>query len=506
MSSYSSPAAAAALLTRAEDKVPVRQKLAYGLGMFMDMWGHWLYPTIAFQIFGLAFHVPSTWIGIVIILNRLFDAVSDPVFGWWSDNTRTRFGRRRPFMLVGCILSGIGLPFLLAVTPGSSPTYYFWFMVLSSAIYLPMVSCFNMPWRSLGNELTPDYHERTSVFSYQNGVKKIPELGLFFFGHFFSMAVWVGADYSNVLSRVARLFTSTSGWVSAPSGTEPNTLIGAQVYLVICGIIMIIAGLVSTFTVRERYYDKLVVARKQEKLSLFKTLGETLQCRPFRIQIAVQLAYNMGLSMVGTLGLTATIYWVCNGDRAVGNFWNFWMGVSGMVLGFLGIPVFSTIARRIGKRHAMMAVLTSAILVFVATWWLYTPEIVWLQVFASGTIAFIGAGFWLLDGSMRADVIDYDELQTGQRREGAFEACISWIGKVGMAIGAGVSLFILDWIGFDNTAAQQTPHTLFMIRFWLAAIPICGLSIAFIALIRFPLSQEKMAEIRAQLEARRGAV
>lgn len=503
MSLPSSPAAPDD--TRPEDRVPIPQKLGYGLGTFMDMWGHWLYPTIAFQIFGLALHVSGTLIGVAVILNRVFDAVSDPVFGWLSDNTRSRWGRRRPFMLAGCILAGLGLPFLLAVTPGWSPHAYFWFMIVSSALYLPMVSCFNMPFQSLGNELTPDYHERTSVFGFKNAVQKIPELGLFFFGNFFSMTVWVGANKGNLGERLTQLFTSPASWKPAPEGTTPNTLLGAQVYLVLCGIVMIVAGLICVALVRERYYDKLV-AGKQQRIAITDTLWETMKCGPFRIQIAMQLAYNMGLSMVGTLGLAATFYYVCNGDKAQGNWWNSLMGLSGMAFGFLGIPVFTLIARRLGKRHAMAAVLGSAVAIFIATWWLYTPKIVWLQVFASGSIAFIGAGFWLLDGSIRADIIDYDELRTGKRREGSFAACISWIGKVGMAVGAGVSFFLLDWIGFDNTAAHQSEHVIFMIRLLLAAIPIVGLAIALIALARFPLTQEKMAEIRAELEARRGTV
>jgi GPH family glycoside/pentoside/hexuronide:cation symporter len=505
LSPSAATAPSAAPATRAEDRVPTSQKIGYGLGSFIDMWGHWLYPTIAFQIFGLALHVSGTLIGLAVILNRVFDAVSDPLFGWLSDNTRTRFGRRRPFMLVGCLLAGAGLPFLTAVSTHWSPTTYFWFMVCSSAVYLPMVSSFNMPYASLGNEMTPDYHERTSVFGYKLAVQKIPELGLFFFGNFFSMAVWVGTDYSNLGARLRQLLTSTAAWHPAAPGTNPNTLLGAQVYLVLCGIIIIIAGLACTALVRERYYDKVVAAR-QQKISITETLWRTIQCRPFRIQIVMQLAYNLGLSMVSTLGLATTFYYVCGGDKALGNWWNSIMGVCGMVLGFLGIPSFTFIARRLGKRHAMAVVLGTALAVFVATWWLYTPKLVWLQLFATGFIAFIGAGFWVLDGSIRADIIDYDELQTGKRREGSFSACINWIGKVGMALGAGISFFILDWVGFDSNVAQQTPHTIFMIRFLLAAIPIVGLTIALIALARFPLSKEKMAEIRQQLEARRGAV
>ena len=115
----------------------------------------------------------------------------------------------------------------------------------------------------------------------------------------------------------------------------------------------------------------------------------------------MNLAYSMGLSMVSTLGLTDTLYYVCRGNLSVGNRWNFKMGVSGMVLGFIGIPVFAFISRRLGKRRGMMCVFVSAIAIFVATWWLYTPKIVWLQIFASGLIAFTGAGFWMLHSKRR---------------------------------------------------------------------------------------------------------
>lgn len=489
----------------AVDRVPFGEKIGYGLGTFFDMWGHWLYPTIAFQIFGLYLHVPQWQIGVAVILNRVFDAISDPFFGWLSDNTRTRWGRRRPFMLVGTFLAGVGLPFLLAIDPTWSPTTGFWFMIASSALYLPLVSCFNMPFMSLGNELTPDYHERTSVFSFKNAIQKIPELGLFFFGNFFSRAVWVGADHSNVFDRLKQLFTTTTAWYSAPDGTSPNTLLGAQVYLSLCGLIMIVAGILCVLLVRERYYGKLV-ATTQAKISIRETLWQTLKCRPFRIQLGMQLSYNIGLSMVGTLGLAVTFYYVCGGNQSQGNWWNSLMGLSGMGFGLLGIPVFASIARALGKRHAMMCVLASAIAAFVGTWWFYTPHIVWLQVFASGSIAFIGAGFWTIMGSIGADVMDYDELEGGRRREGSFSACGSWINKVGMALGAGVSFFIMDWVGFDSNVAIQSPHTIFMIRFLLAAIPIVGLTLSLIALARFPLSQEKMAEIRQQLELRRGQV
>ncbi len=478
-----------------DDRVPVVQKIGYGLGTFNDMWGHWLYPGLANQVFNIFLGVSPALVGLALMLNRLFDAVSDPFFGWISDNTRSRYGRRRPYILVGSIFAGIGLPLLFCVSPGWGDTQikfwiidltisnYFWFMLGSSALYIPVMSCFNMPYQSLGAELTPDYHERTSVMSFKNGIQKIPELAMFF----------------------ALQFTTLHWFMDKKTG-KPNLLLGAQVYCLILGMLMIVVGIAVFSLVRERYYSN-VAARHQERISLKETLYKTLACRPFRVQLLMRLAYCIGGSMVGTLGYYDTVYYVCHGDIVTATKWNTIMGLSGMVFGFLGIPTFALIARKFGKRGGLMWVLTTAIFVFLGTWWFYNPSIPWLQIFASGLIAFTGAGFWTLEGSIGADVMDYDELHSGKRREGAYSSCASWITKVGMAAGVGASGFILSATGFNaRLEGAQTEHALFMIRILLATIPIFGLVLSLIALSRFPLTQAKMLEIRGQLEARRGRV
>ena len=166
MHSSSSAPAQPSHVVAPEDRVPTVQKAAYGLGTTNDMWGNWLYPSMVWPVFNIFLHVSPALVSMALMINRLADAVSDPFYGWLSDNTRSRFGRRRPFILIGSILSGLTLPALFFVSPSWSETTLFVYMLISSGVYITIVSCFNMPFQSLGNELTPDYHERTSVFAY----------------------------------------------------------------------------------------------------------------------------------------------------------------------------------------------------------------------------------------------------------------------------------------------------------------------------------------------------
>jgi GPH family glycoside/pentoside/hexuronide:cation symporter len=468
--------------TAAADRVPLPQKIVYGLGTFHDMWGHWLYHTLAYPVFNIGLGVSPALIGTALIFNRLWDAFSDPLFGWWSDNARTRFGRRRPFILVGGVLAGLMLPLLFLAPRGLLENQYFWFMILSSGVYIPVMSCFNMAFQSLGSEMTPDYHERTLVMSYKGVIQKVAEVAMFCAAQFTTLAIFNGAD------------------------GKPDILRGAQTYCVLLGGIMVVAAIVMFLVLRERYYGN-VTARKQEKVSLPVAMKEALSSGPFRLFLGWRLAFGVGFSMLGTLGYYMTIYYVCRGDLVTGNQWNTWMGVAGMAFSLLGVPTFAFIAGRFGKRQSLLSVFGTAIAVFFASWWLYDPARPWIQLFASGLIAFAQSAFWMLDGSVLADVIDHDELQSGKRREGVFQAFSSWTIKVGLAIGGGAAGYVLTFTGFNQAlGGEQAGQTLTQIRLWFAAIPIAGAILAIFILLRYPLTQEVMAGIRTQLEARRGKV
>lgn len=472
------PAAAAAPV---DDRVPTSQKVGFGLGSFHDMWGHWLYQSLVFHVFNVFLGVAPQLISMALGIKIFVDAVSDALFGWISDNTRTRWGRRRPFILVGGILSGIGLPLMFAVGRGWSDTEYFLFILISTCLYAPVMSCFAMPWNSLGAELTPGYHERTRVMSVKNAIQKIPELAMFVAAQFTTLA----------------FFHDANG--------KPDILLGAQVYTAILGGIMVVLSVLIFSLTRERYYESFV-ARSTQRVPFKDTLYRTLKNRPFRLMLGTMLTYNMATAMVGLLGYYATVYYVCGGNIVEATKWNSLMGVSGLVCGLLGIGFAGRVARAYGKRNALMTVLWLGIAAFIGDWFFYNPQLPWLQLLASGGVAFIGAGFWTIYGSAMADVIDHDELSTGQRREGSFAACGSWISKVGLALGNSASGWVLAFTGFNAKLPVQGEDAILLIRVFLSGIPIVGLLVALFIVKRYFLTEQRMHEIRAELEARRGKV
>ena len=303
------------------------------------------------------------------------------------------------------------------------------------------------------------------------------------------------------------------GWSQGTAGAKLNILLGAQVYTLMPGAIMVLAGIGVFLFTRERYLQQ---ARCRTEADEDFHQGHArpdarlpaVSDDPFH---GARLRYRHQHGRHAQF-ITRTVYYVCHGDVAAGGTWNFWMGLVGnLLLGFCGIPVFSFVARWLGKKGGMITVQTCAIGGFIATWWLYNPAIQWLQVVSCGLTAFTGAGFWMLCwlGDL-PHVIDYDEnWQGGSRRagKGSFAACASWILKLGVALGSWASGEILDQTGFKSTlGGNQTDHAIFMIRILLASIPIIGLVLSLAFLIRFPLTQQKMAEIRQKLEARRGTV
>jgi len=470
------------------DRLPIITKISYSLGTAVDMWGLWLYPAVAFMVFNLYMGLDPRLVSIAVGSVRLWDLIVDPVVGWISDNIRTRHGRRRPFILIAGILSGLGLPLLFMMSPSWVDIKFlraplvFWYMLGINFLYIPIISAFTIPYYSLGNEMTPDYEERTSIMSFRSIAQKVSEVGNFFAFKFTTLA-----------------------WFLIPETGKQNTLIAMRVYTCILGSIMAIFSIIIFFRVKERYYETVVVKIKK-KISILSSLGETLRCAPFRQILYMGFAFQFSTSMVGALGYYVTRFYVSKGNEIVANSWTSWIGVAFMIGGIIGARVLAALAHRIGKRWAAVVACTIGICGFGGSWVLYTPNIIWLQTVASALMGMCHASLWMLHAAIGADIQDYDELNTQTRREGSFTACGSYILKLGNAIGIFLCGFIITWTGFQAWHLTPSSQTIFRLRISLASLPVLGLVLAIIFVLRVPITKKMAEDIRKKLEARRGAV
>ncbi len=468
-------------MTKAEDRVPFKSKFAYALGGTTDIFGHWLYNNMVNPVFNVYLGLTPTQVSLGMGTARLTDAFTDPLFGWLSDNTRSRWGRRRPFIVVGSILSGFAMPCLFMASRAWSQHAILTFMIVSAILYAPLISAYNMPYQSLGAELTPEYHERTSIMSWKAVTQKLA-----------GMLVGYGLWFAGL-----SIFND-------PATGKPDVARGAMWAAAVCGGVMILAGLANFAWVRERYYVK---AKTQEKVGFVAMFRDTFTCRPYLLLLAVALVYAIPTGLVGTLGFYVTTYYVFSGNMAnagavIGN-----AGVAYAVCGIAGIPLAAMLSRRLGKPKALTIVLVGGLIAFGSSWWLYTPKAPWLSVVAGGFNGLAATGLWVILPSMCADVVDFDEVKSGKRREGAYSSTFSWVLKLGWSVSAIVVGPLLDQVtGFDAKLTTQSPTTLLWMRGIFAGFPVAALLLAAVIVHSFPLTQARMVKIREELEARRGAV
>lgn len=468
--------------TAAADRVPVETKAAYALGGTTDIFGHWLYNNFANPVFNVFLGLSPTQVSTVLGVSRLIDAFTDPLFGWISDNTRTRWGRRRPFILIGSVIAGVALPCLFLASPSWSTDKVFWFMLISACLYAPLISAYNMPYQSLGAELTPDYNERTSVLSWKAVIQKLSGMLLGVF--------WMIANFS---------------WWNDPITGRTNVARGAVFAAAIAGALMIISGIANFVFVRERYYEK---ARVQAKVKVWDMIRSTFSCKPYLVLLGTALVYAIPTGLIGSLGFYIGTYYVFHGDMAAQSVYGAWGGAAYALCGVAGVPVAAALAKRYGKPKALTYTLGAGLVAFGSSWWLYDPAHPWLSVVQTGLNGFSATGLWVVLPSMCIDVIDFDELESKQRREGAYSSVFSWVLKFGMSASMFIVGPLLDEVsGFDaKLGGSQTPETIFAIRAMFTGIPVAALLVALVLIQLYPLTRDRMQQIRVELEARRGTV
>ncbi len=474
--------------TAVADRISVQHKIAYGLGAFVN---NLLAAAIGGMIIvlNLGLGMNPALVGLLGALPRLTDAITDPLMGYISDNTRSRWGRRRPYIFVGAIAVGIVFALLWQLPDGKTETYYFWFFLIGSFVFYLGYTMFATPWVALGFELTPDYHERTRLMGTQN---------------FIGQLAYVVAPWFLLFMQNARYFD--------------DMVDGAAGLAIIIGGVVIVIGIMPAILLRERFDASAAADTKQRRkgtgsiilrnmLEFFRGFVITLRFRPFlKLCAATFLVFN-GFIMVASFQFYVIIYYVFGGDTVLGAEYAGYAGTLGAVSTFLVIVIVTWLGTHIGKRRAFFVAIGISMFGYASKWFCYNPDVPWLLLLPAPLIAFGLGGLFTIMPSMIADVVDMDEIETHERREGMYGSIFWWVVKLGMAAAIAAGGFLLNATGFDVALeGNQTEHAIVMMRLFDAIMPAGASALAIWAIASYSISEEKAHEIRQTLEQRRGNV
>ncbi|MEM0961327.1 MAG: MFS transporter [Bacteroidota bacterium] len=470
-------------ITVPKDRIPFGHKVAYGLGGFVNN----MLATASsgmMIILNLGFGMNPALVGLLGALPRITDAFTDPIVGYISDTTSTKWGRRRPYIFWGAIASGVIFALLWQIPRGWSETAIFiWFLVGSILFYLAY-TVYATPWVALGFELTPDYNERTRVMGYSN---------------FFQQPVNLIAPWFLWFVSYEVLFDTQAE--------------GARWLAIAVGVVVVAVGVIPAIVLREPM--KAVAAAEvpsearaslgEKMKAFFAGVVTTFKSRPFLLLcIATFLVFN-GFILIAAFQSYVIIYYIFGGDEALGAEFVGYAGTTGAIAGF-AIVVFSAwLGTRIGKRKSLMVCLAVSVVGYVSKWFAYDPANPWLLLLPAPLMAFGFASLFTLVPAMVADVVDVDELETHERREGTYGSIYWWFVKVGLAAALAAGGVLLNATGFDvDLGSAQSDHTLLMLRVYDVAVPAVTSLVAIWAVWKFPITEATAREVRDQLEARRG--
>jgi GPH family glycoside/pentoside/hexuronide:cation symporter len=226
---------------------------------------------------------------------------------------------------------------------------------------------------------------------------------------------------------------------------------------------------------------------------------------PFiKLCAAAFLVFN-GFMLVASFQFYVIIYYVMGGDEIAGAKWSGVAGTIGAVANFAIVAGMAWLGTKIGKRKALMLSISLSVLGYALKWICYRPDTPWMVIIPAPLISFGLGGLFTLVPSMIADVVDVDELETHERREGMFGSIFWWMVKLGMSAALALSGYVLNATGFDVAlGTEQAARTLTLMRVADIGIPVITSAIALWAIARFPVTEAMANQVRQELELRRG--
>ena len=472
-------------LTEAKNRVPILQKVSFGTGHFVL---NLLPGALGIFMFFLltAFGMDPFLAGLLGGLPRIFDAITDPIMGFISDNTNTRWGRRRPYIFIGAILSGIFFIMLWQLDENASQMYNFWYFLIMSMVFLIGNTMFATPLIGLGYEMTSDYNERTRLMGFSQILGQI---------------AWMIVPWFWVLIANPDLFESQAVGVR-------------QLSFLVGGLCLLLGLLPAIFC---RGIDSSSIENRKEinfkslfsnLIDLFKGIVEVSKNKPFvKLCGATFLVFN-GFQLVASFSYFIIVFYMFNGDYGAAGNWPAWFStITAIATAFMVIPIITWMANKVGKRKAFIISTAISIIGYILKWWGFSPENPWLIFMPIPFMAFGLGGLFTLMMSMTADVCDLDELENGMpRKEGTFGAIYWWMVKLGQALALVLGGLVLKLVGFDQSAATQTAETIINLRIADIIIPAATAALAIWVMNSYDLSEDRAIEIQKELVERRGEI
>lgn len=443
-------------------RVPFSTKLAYGSGAFTETVLVNAIKQLANPVLNLQLGLSPGWVGTLLAVPRLWDAFTDLLVGNLSDHANTRWGRRKPFILAGGILSALTFCLLWLIPGNLGPSGVFWYFLVGSLVFYLAYTLFSIPWNALGYELSANYEDRTSLMSVRTFCATASAL----------LAPWLLA-----LTQLP-IFA--------------NTLEGVRWISFFIGLVVIAVTLVVVVFVQERGATVAPETRKAG-VPFLPSFLSLMRNAPFIMLVTIVLLMLLASTIEGSLGLYINIYHVHRGDLAASANWNGILGTAYTFLGLATVFVVPPVARAIDKKLALALFLALAFAAAILRWFCYTPEHPYLMLVPTLLMGPAMTAMWVLISSMIADLCDVDEAQTGYRREGMFSAVYAWIFKVGVSLAYLAGGLVLVLTGFDAALGkEQPPETLFSMRLIFVVFPAVVVLLACLLAIFYPIGKRQV--------------
>jgi GPH family glycoside/pentoside/hexuronide:cation symporter len=463
--------------TTVKQKVPMGQKIAFGFGMLANQ----MFPAsvgvfiiVLVQDLGFA---ALLW-GIIQFAPRIFDAITDPIMGFISDNTRSKWGRRRHYVFIGSIIMGISFICMWQLYKENGLDYNFWYFMIWSLVFYLGLTIFSVPYVAMGYEISEDFHERTNIMAISQ---------------FIGQWAWVIAPWFWVIlynpdwfpNGAASGVRELSVWVAIP-----------------CSLFAIIPAifLKSKSTLdREDFLPITPAYVGKSVVNIFTSALDAFKIKQFKkIAFATFLIFN-SFNVIASFTFLIIVHYMFNSDPASAGSWPAIHGsVGALFTSFLVIPIINWMAKKYGKKKAFLIAQSISIIGYILFWFLFVPGKPYLFIYALPFHSFgIGSLFTIMM-SMTADICDLDELNTGKRREGVLGAVYWWMVKFGFGIAALLSGTILWLVGFDADSVTQSAVT--GMRIFYTLLPIAGVIGAILIMKGYDLTEERSKEVSEQLE------